>query len=75
MATSVRLTREIEERLNFLSSMTGRTKAYYLRQIIEKGLNDMEDYYIASEVLERIRKGEEKIFSADETEKYLDMAD
>lgn len=75
MATSVRLTQEIEERLNFLSSMTGRTKAYYLRQIIEKGLDDMEDYYLASEVLERIRKGEEKIFSVDEAEKYLDMAD
>ncbi len=55
--------------------MTGRTKAYYLRQIIEKGLNDMEDYYLASEVLERIRKGEEKIFSAEGAEKYLYIAD
>ncbi|MHB1662126.1 MAG: type II toxin-antitoxin system RelB family antitoxin, partial [bacterium] len=31
MATSIRLTNDIEERLNFLSAQTGRTKAYYLR--------------------------------------------
>ena len=35
----------------------------------------MEDYYLASEVLERIRKGEEKIFSAEGAEKYLYIAD
>ena len=75
MATCIRLTHEIEERLNFLSAQTGRTKAYYLRQIIEKGLYDLEDYYLASEVLERIRKGEDKIFSIDEVEQSLDLAD
>jgi len=75
MATSIRLTNDIEERLNFLSAQTGRTKAYYLRQIIEKGLYDLEDYYLASEVLERIRKGEDKIFSINEAEKYLGLAD
>lgn len=75
MPTSIRLTHEIEERLNFLSSRTGRTKAYYLRQVIEKGLDDLEDYYLASEVLERIRKGEDKIFSINEAEQYLDLAD
>ncbi|MHB1646853.1 MAG: type II toxin-antitoxin system RelB family antitoxin [bacterium] len=75
MATSIRLTNDIEERLNFLSAQTGRTKAYYLRQIIEKGLCDLEDYYLASEALERIRKREDKIFSIDEAEKYLGLAD
>ncbi len=75
MATSIRLNSDIEERLNFLSAQTGRTKAYYLRQIIEKGLCDLEDYYLASEVLERIRKEEEKIFSIDEVEQSLDLAD
>jgi len=38
IATSIRLTNDIEERLNFLSAQTGLTKAYYLRQIIEKVL-------------------------------------
>ena len=38
MATSIRLAPEMEQRLDFLASQTGRTKAYYLREIIEQGL-------------------------------------
>lgn len=75
MPTSIRLTNEIEERLNLLSGQTGRTKAYYLRQIIEKGLNDLEDYYLAAEVAERIRKGEDKTFSMSEAKKHLGLED
>ena len=39
MATSIRLAAEVERRLDALA---GRTKAYYLREIIERGLEDME---------------------------------
>ena len=51
MATSVRLAPETEQRLDYLASHTGRTKAYYLRQIIEQGIEEMEDYYLAVDVL------------------------
>jgi RHH-type transcriptional regulator, rel operon repressor / antitoxin RelB len=64
MPTSIRLTPEIEERLNFLAAQTGRSKAFYLREIIERGLDDMEDYFLAADMLERVRKGKEKIYSA-----------
>jgi RHH-type transcriptional regulator, rel operon repressor / antitoxin RelB len=64
MATSIRLTPEIEQRLDFLAASTGRTKAYYLREIIEQGIEDMEDYYIATNVLESVRKGQEQVHSA-----------
>ena len=60
MPTSIRLTPEIEERLNFLAAQTGRSKAFYLREIIKRGLDDMEDYFLAADVLERVRKGKEK---------------
>ena len=60
MATSIRLAPETERRLDFLASRTGRTKAFYLREIIERGLDDMEDYYLAAEVLERVRQGRER---------------
>ena len=53
MATSIRLAPETEKRLDFLASQTGRTKAFYLREVIERGLEDMEDYYLAADVLER----------------------
>jgi RHH-type rel operon transcriptional repressor/antitoxin RelB len=75
MATSVRLAPEIEKRLDFLANQTGRTKAFYLRQIIENGLDDLEDYYLAAEVLERVRKGEEKVYSADSVRKDLGLED
>jgi RHH-type rel operon transcriptional repressor/antitoxin RelB len=66
MATSIRLVPEMEQRLDFLALQTGRTKAYYLREIIEQGIEDMEDYYLAADVLERVRKGQEQTHSAAE---------
>ena len=47
MATSIRLAPETEQRLDYLASQTGRTKAYYLREIIDQGIEDVEDYYLA----------------------------
>lgn len=75
MATSIRLPAEIEQRIDFLASQTGRTKAFYLRQIIENGLNEIEDYYLAAEMLERVRKGQEKVISSDKVRKELGLAD
>lgn len=75
MATSIRLSPEVEKRLDDLASQTGRTKAFYLREIIVKGLDDMEDYYLATDVLERVRKGEERVYSLDEVENALGLAD
>jgi RHH-type rel operon transcriptional repressor/antitoxin RelB len=75
MATSIRLDPNIEERLDFLSTQTGRTKAFYLRQIIESGMEDLEDYYLAAEVLERVRKGQEAIHSAPDVRKELGLND
>jgi RHH-type rel operon transcriptional repressor/antitoxin RelB len=75
MPTSIRLTPEIEERLNFLAAQTGRSKAFYLREIIERGLDDMEDYFLAADVLERVRKGKEKIHSSAEIKKDPGLED
>ena len=75
MATSIRLDPEIEQRLNFLVSQTGRTKAFYLRELIERGLVDMEDYYLAADVLERVRKGREKVYTSEEVRRSLELDD
>jgi RHH-type transcriptional regulator, rel operon repressor / antitoxin RelB len=72
MPTSIRLAPEIEERLDFLATKTGRSKAFYLRELIERGLEDMEDYYLAAEVLERIRSGKEDVVKAEEFWRGLD---
>ena len=64
MATSIRLAPEISERLDRLAAKTGRTKAFYLREIIESGIGEVEDYYLAAETLQRVRKGKERVYSA-----------
>lgn len=75
MPTSVRLDAETEKRLDLLAEKTGRTRAYYLREIIERGLDEMEDYYLAADALERVRKGEEKTHPAAEVRKDLGLDD
>jgi len=71
MATSIRLDPDIERRVDFLASETGRTKAFFLREMIERGIYDMEDYYLAAEVLKRIRKGKERTFTDSEVRASL----
>ncbi|MEW5885216.1 MAG: CopG family transcriptional regulator [Pseudomonadota bacterium] len=75
MATSIRLAPETEQRLDYLASHTGRTKAYYLREIIERGIEEMEDYYLAAGVLERVRKGQEQMHSAADVRRDLGLDD
>ena len=75
MATSIRLAPETERRLDFLASRTGRTKAFYLREMIERGLDDMEDYYLAAEVLERVRQDREEVHSAADVRRDLGLDD
>ena len=73
MATSIRLEPGVEERLNFLATKTGRTKAFYLRELITRGMEDLEDYYLAADILERVRKDEEEILSSADMRKSLDL--
>lgn len=75
MATSIRLDPAIEQRLDHLASQTGRTKAYYLRELVTNGLEDLEDYYLAAATMERVRSGEERVFTLDDVERDLGLAD
>ncbi|MFN8509193.1 MAG: DUF6290 family protein [Deinococcaceae bacterium] len=75
MSTSVRLSEEMERRLNQLSERTGRSKAYYIREAIGEHLDDLEDAYLAEAVLSRIRRGEERLWNLEDVEKHLGLAD
>jgi RHH-type transcriptional regulator, rel operon repressor / antitoxin RelB len=75
MATSIRLDAATEQRLDHLAAQTGRTKAFYLRELVANGLADLEDFYLASSTMERVRKGQEQIFSLDDVERDLGLAD
>lgn len=73
MAVSIRLSPDIEQRLNHLAAHTGRAKSYYLRELIESGLDDLEDFYLADAAMERIRKGQEAVLDASEVRKALGL--
>ncbi len=75
MPTSIRLSPELGNRLDRLATRTGRTKAFYLRQIIEAGLSDMEDYYLAAKTREWVRKGREKVYSSASVRNDLGLDD
>ncbi len=67
----------MEARLDQLAQLTGRSKAYYLRELIEAGIDDLEDAYMGAAVLERVRAGKERTYSLNDVmeELGLDAAD
>lgn len=75
MATSIRLSPEIGEKLDRLAARTGRTKSYHLRRILESGIVEMDAYYAAADTLKRIREGREKVYSSATVRKELGLDD
>ena len=75
MATSIRLAPELSKRLDQLAVKTGRTKAFYLREMIESGIAELEEYYLAADTLARVRKGQEKVHSAASVRNDLGLDD
>ena len=75
MATSIRLDEKTERRLDRLAARTGRTKAYYLRELIMGGLDELEEAYLAAATLERVRAGREKVYTAEQVRTELGLDD
>ena len=75
MATSIPLDPAAEQRLDHLAASTGRSKAYYLRELVTNGLEDLEDLYLASATMERVRIGQEPVYGLDDVERQLGLAD
>ena len=53
---AIRLTSDIEERLNRLTEATGRTKTALAREAILEHLDDLEDFYLAEARARQNRK-------------------
>lgn len=75
MPTSVRLTTDLEARLDALAARTGRTKAFYIREAVEEHLDDLEDLYQAEEAIGRLRRGESRTYTLEEMERELGLDD
>ena len=75
MTTSVRFTPEIEERLNILAQATGRTKSFYIKQMVEGSIDATEDCYLAEATFERIRSGKEQSHTSASVREQLSSGD
>ncbi|MFO7801025.1 MAG: TraY domain-containing protein [Desulfovermiculus sp.] len=75
MPTSIRLPSEYEQRLDYLSKQTGRSKAFYIKQLIMDHLDDLEDVYLAEQRLEQLRQGHDEIVNSEEFWGGLDVDD
>ncbi|EMH9513118.1 TraY domain-containing protein [Providencia rettgeri] len=72
---AIRLSDDIETRLESLAKQTGRTKTFYAREAILTHLEDLEDYYLSAETVAKIRRGEEQVYSAEDVRKALGLDD
>lgn len=75
MPISIRIPADIENRLNALAEITGRTKSYYITQAILEHLDDLEDLYLAEQRLIDIRAGRSRTYTLEEVERDLGLAD
>ncbi|BAH77765.1 hypothetical protein DMR_42740 [Solidesulfovibrio magneticus RS-1] len=72
---TVRLPEALEARLNTLAEATKRPKSFYVREALERSLEDMEDVYLAEAALERFRASGEPAVPLAELERRLGLDD
>lgn len=71
----LRIPKSVGQRLDNLAKRTDRSKTYYIREAIMEHLDDLEDIYLAEQLLERVRRGEESVSGIDEVERrYEDVS-
>lgn len=66
---------ETDARLERLARLTGRTKTFYVREAVREHLDDLEDIYLADQVMARIDSGEEVVHRLEDVERELGLAD
>lgn len=65
---TIRLPEGTEQRLNKLAKETHRPKSFYVREAIERSLDDLEDVYLSQSRLESLRGGQSKAYTLAEVE-------
>jgi len=67
---SVRLPKEMENRINNLAKSTQRPKSFFVKEALTNYLEDMEDYY---DVLKRKNSKTREIISLEELKSAIDL--
>jgi RHH-type rel operon transcriptional repressor/antitoxin RelB len=72
---TVRLPEELTARLATLARATKRTKSYFIREALERSIEDLEDAYLAETAYEEFLKSGEEPIPLEEVERRLGLAD
>jgi len=72
---TVRLPEELTQRLAILARATKRTKSYFIREALERTIEDLEDAYLAETAYEEFLKSGEEPIPLEEVERRLGLAD
>lgn len=59
MPLCIKLDPEIERRYGELADRTGRTKTFYIRQALEREIDDLEETYDILRTVEEVRAGKQ----------------
>lgn len=75
MSVTFDLPPEVDDRLDRLAAETGRSKASVLSDMVRELVMDLEDAVEAEQISERIRKGEERVYTSTEMRQALGLDD
>ena len=73
--TAVRLPDATYDRLRALAARSGRTATFYIREAVERHLEDLEDLHEAEKAAAEHRESGGRSLSLDELDGYLGLED
>lgn len=73
MTVAVRLSDELQKRLDALAARTGRTRSFYVKEAIELHLDELEERFWADEIVARYEVSNEKTRPWAEVKAELDL--
>lgn len=65
---NTRIDEELDARLERLAARTGRSKTFYAEEFIARGLNDLEDYFLAKDALDEFMDSGEQSIALDDVD-------
>ena len=65
---------DLNARLERLVKLTGRSKTFYVREAVTTHIDDLEDIYLADQVMERLENNVETLHSLEDVEQELGLA-
>lgn len=75
MTTTVRLPKELEERLARVAKGTGRPKSFYLRSLLEEHIEQLEWEAELEQKVADIRAGRRRTYTHEEVKRELGLED